>query len=282
MKIFKNKFFIIALAVAIFLTVLSSTLAIMGKTDPLKNAVNIIATPFRYAATQIKRSIEGFSRYFESVDRLSEENESLRDRVDELESLLVNAEQAEQENARLREYLEVKSTYPDFELIDALIVGTESENYMTLFTLNKGKGDGIKLGMPVMVKEGLVGSVCELGYNWCRVRALTEASASVGAYVSRSGETGILSGDISLKDTGECILTYLPENADVEVGDLVYTSGIGSVYPRALFIGKVISVENNEYLRTKTAKVECAVDFDSLRYVMVIIDYEIYTEGASE
>ena len=278
MKFFKSKFFIIALSIAIFLVILTSTLALMGKLDPLSEVINTISTPFKYVGIQIKNSFEGFSRYFENVDGIIKENESLRSQVDFLEGELANAEQAIDENVRLREYLEVKKTYPDFKMLDALIVGSEAENYMTVFTLNRGSGDGVKLGMPVIVKDGLVGSVCSLGYSWCKVRALTEASASAGAYISRSGEIGILSGDISLKDTGKCKLNYLNENADIEVGDTVYTSGVGSIYPRELLIGRVSSVEINEFLRTKTATVECAVDFNSLRYVMIITDFEIYTE----
>jgi rod shape-determining protein MreC len=132
--------------------------------------------------------------------------------------------------------------------------------------------------MPVIVDTGLVGSVCEVGYTWCRVRVLTEASSSVGAYIPSSGENGIIEGDISLKDTGICMLTYLSPDADIQVGDLVYTNGQGSVYPRGIFIGVVESVEENEFLRTKSAKVRCAVDFESLKYMIIITDFEIKTE----
>jgi rod shape-determining protein MreC len=100
----------------------------------------------------------------------------------------------------------------------------------------------------------------------------------VGAYISRSGEIGIIDGDISMKDTGNCVLSYLSENADVEVGDMVYTSGQGSVYPRDLYIGKVVSVSVDEYLRSKSATVELSVDLESLKYVMIVTDYEIYSE----
>lgn len=278
MKFFKNKFFIIALAVAVFIVIFTATLSIMGQTDPIKNIFNVIATPFRYVGVKIKESVDGFSRYFENMDKLIEENEKLKEENSRLEKELADSKATKEENERLREFIEVKRSYPELKFSDALIIGAGSENYMTVFTLDRGSGDGIRLGMPVVVKEGIVGSVCELGYNWCRVRAITEASASVGAYISRSGEVGVVSGDISLKDTGRCRLTYLPEGADIEVGDLVYTSGLGSVYPRGLLIGRVISVKDNEYLRTVEAEIECAVDFKSLDHVMIITDYKLSDE----
>ena len=163
-------------------------------------------------------------------------------------------------------------------MIEALVVSGESDNSTSVFTLNKGKVDGVRLGMPIIVGKGLVGSVCEVGNNWCRVRTIAEASASVGAYISRSGELGVIDGDISLKDTGNCYFKYLDADADIEVGDTVYTSGIGSVYPRDMLIGKVIKVETNSHLRTKEAVVELAVDLDEMKYVLIVTDFEIYTE----
>ena len=280
MKLFKNKFFIIALSITLFVTILTATLSIMGQTGPLKNALNVISTPFRYVGIKIRESFDGFSRYFTAIEDMDKENEELRAKVSELERSLADKEAILIENKRLREYLDFKKTYPHLEITEAVILSTSSENYMTVFTLNKGTGDGIALGMPVIVEDGVVGSVCEIGYNWCRVRALTEASAAAGAYIPRSGAVGVVDGDISLKDTGCCILGYLLPDADVLVGDLVYTTGEGSVYPKDLLIGRVVSVETDGYLRTKTAYVECAVDFNSLRYVMIITDFEIRAEDA--
>lgn len=275
MKIFKNKFFIITLSIALFICILTATLSAMGITDPIKNAVNTLTMPIRYVGLSVKNGIDGFSKYFSSIDELNRKNSELESRIDELESQLSELEAARDENERLRDYMDIKKTYPDLKMMDALIVGSEADNNSTFLTLDRGSGDGVEVGMPIMVKSGLVGSVCEVGYSWCRVRVLTEASAAVGAYVLRSGETGIVSGDVSFKDTGMCKLSYLPENADVEVGDLVYTSGIGSAYPRGLFVGRISSVSTDVYLRQTVATVECAVELDSIKYVMILTDFEI-------
>lgn len=270
MKIFKNKFFIVTLAVALFLTILTTTLSIMGQTDPIKDAINTVAYPFQYAANAIVESVKGFSRYFTFVDTLYDENESLRAEIERLEAEVFEGEAAREENARLRDYLEMKEKYSSFKLTEALIISFEGEGRATFLTLNKGKNDGIDVGMAVIVKSGLVGSVCEVGSNWSRVRVMNEASAAAGAYVQRSGETGVVCGDIAYKDKGYCTLKYLNDDADVKEGDLVYTSGSGSVYPGDIFIGKVISVKEDGFSRTKVATVECAVDFDSLKYVVIV------------
>ncbi len=274
MKIFKNKFFVIILSIAVFLTILTATLSLMGQTDPIKNAVNTLTLPIRYAADALSRAFDGYIAYFKAIEDYKAENDSLLAEIESLEGELADKDAAIEENRRLRDYIEMKQKYSDFKLTDALIIGREGEGYATFFTLDKGKNDGVDIGMAVMVEAGLVGSVCDAGDDWSRVRVLNEASASAGAYVQRSGELGVLSGDITFKDTGYCTLKYLPESADIIEGDLIFTSGEGSVYPGGIYIGRVLSVESDGFSRTKSATVECAVRLDSLKYVVVITGYE--------
>ena len=275
MKFFKNKFFIIALSIAIFAAIFTATLTLMGVTDPLKDLLNSASVPLRNVGVTVKDSFEGSLKYFTTIDKLDEENRELRDEIARLEALLSDSNAIREENESLKGYIGIKKLYPDFELTEALIIGSESDNYMTILTLNKGREHGVDVGMAVMVAEGAVGSVCEVGSNWCRVKTLPESSASVGAYLPRGGEIGVVCGDIALKDTGECYLKYLSADADVEVGDEVYTGGIGSVYPEGLLIGKVSEVTTNDNLRTKEAKVDLAVDFESLKYLLIITDFGV-------
>ena len=274
MKIFKNRFFIVILSCAVFLTILTAVLSLMGQTDPIKNALNSLTLPIRQVASAISDAKDGFSGYFKAIEDYQAENESLRAENESLKAEIVEGEAAREENARLRRYIEMKEKYSSFKLTEALIIGREGEGHATFFTLNKGKNDGVEVGMAVMVSEGLVGSVCDAGDSWSRVRVLNEASASAGAYIHRSGEIGVLAGDIAYKDTGYCTLKYLSEDADVEVGDLVYTSGEGSVYPGGIYIGVVTEVSVDGFSRTKIATVECAVKLEELKYVVVITGHE--------
>ena len=257
-----------------FLTVLTATLSFMGQTDPIKNALNTLTLPIRYVADAVSEAMDGFASYFVAIEDYKAENESLRAENESLKAEMAEGEAAKEENARLRDYLAMKEKYSSFKLTEALIIGREGEGHATFLTLNKGKNDGVDIGMAVMVSSGLVGSVCDAGESWSRVRVLNEASASAGAYVHRSGEIGVLSGDITYKDTGYCSLKYLPEDADVVEGDLIYTSGEGSVYPGGIYIGIVKSVTLDGFSRTKTATVECAVSLDELKYVIVVTGYE--------
>lgn len=281
MKYFKNKFFAILLCIAVILTVFTVVLSAMGLQNQLSNAVNTVFLPFRYATARIVNAFRGFSEYFSDIDSLIDENESLKEEIADLENKLREAELAQEENERLREYIEVKKTYNDYKFSDAFVIGSESGNFMSVIMLNKGSGDGIETGMPVITSSGVVGSVCEVGYSWCKVKTLIEDGVSAGAYITRNGQTGIVSGDIAYKDKGECVLSYLSENADVQVGDTVYTSGKGSIYPRGLPIGSVVSVGTDEYTRTKKATVKCFSKLEDLKYVMIITEFSIKDEEDS-
>jgi rod shape-determining protein MreC len=131
--------------------------------------------------------------------------------------------------------------------------------------------------MAVVTPEGIVGCVSEVGLTWCKVSTLLETARSVGVYLPRNNATGILSGDYSMKMDGLCKLTFVDvdvKNADVQPGDAVYSSGIGSVYPPELKVGEIVSVEIDNASRTLIATVRPTVDFSEPDHMMIITGYQ--------
>ena len=274
MRIFQNKFFIICLCIALVLTIVPSVFAIMGYRSLAKNIVGTVTMPVRWVATTIGNAFEGFGKYFGSIKALNEENKVLIDENAALKEQLAQAELLERENERLRDYLDMKNKYPSFAMEEGMVISHSSGNYITNFTLNRGTLHGIQTNMPVITKDGIVGYVVEVGLNWCMVSTLIETATSVGAYIPRSEVVGIVSGDYSMRHEGTCKISYIDAEADVQVGDAVYSSGTGSVYPADLKIGTVTAIEVDEYNRTLVATVTPAVDFSSLKWVMVITGYQ--------
>ena len=273
MKLFNNKFFIVALCVAVVLCAVPSTFALMGYQGLAKNIVGTVTAPFRWCATVITDAFEGFGRYFTSVDALYEKNAELESQNRELEDRLDRAEILEQENERLRKYLEMKQKYPSFTFEEGMVIGYSAGSHVTGFTLNKGSIHGIAVNMPVVTDVGIVGYVREVGLNWCTVSTLIDAESSVGAYIPRTGESGIVSGDHALRQDGFCKISYMNSEADVQVGDKVYSNGTGSIYPAELAVGEVIDVSLDEYSREVVATVKPSVDFSNLRWMMIITGY---------
>mgnify|MGYP004459793189 CR=1 FL=1 len=274
LKLFRNRFFLICLCIAVVLSVMTSAFALMGYGGLAKNIIGTVTMPVRWCVSSVANGIEGWKRYFTSIRSVSEKNDSLEEENRRLREELERAALLEQENERLRHYLGMKAQYPSFRMEEGMIISYSSGNYMTTFTLNRGTMHGVEKNMPVVTESGIVGYVTEAGLNWCMVSTVLETATSVGAYIPRSGVIGIVEGDYSMRTEGMCRMAYLETDADVKEGDRVLSSGTGSVYPAELVIGTVESVEVDEYNRTMVAKIRPAVDFSSLKWVMIVTGYE--------
>ena len=278
MKFFKNKFFIITLVVALLLSIVPTVLCAMGQGSYVRKALQTAAQPFSWAFTKIGEGLSGFSVYFQRLSDLQKENEELRAQLDDYRDRIYNAKMLEEENKWLSDYLGLKKEHSDFLFEEASVIGRESGNYSTVYTLSKGTMHDIKVNMPVITEDGVVGYVTEVGPTWCRAVSIIETASAVGAYIERSGELGLIEGSYELRFEGKCRMIRLPADADVHEGDRVLTSGLGSIYPRGLFVGEVVSVDADQYSRTLTAVVQPKVDYSSLVKVMIIKDYTIYSE----
>lgn len=281
-KFFKSRFFIIALLFAIVLVTVPTVLSIMGQGDYVRSMLGTVATPFRYVFTSVAEGIDGFISYFGEFDRINAENRILKDKIAELENKISATDAVIEENRWLYGYLGLKREHIDYEFEGARVIGREGGNYMTVFTLNRGSMHDIKPNMPVVTEDGIVGYVSEVGMNWCKVVTILETASSVGAYVERSGELGLVEGVYELKNNGICKMSYMPSDADIRVGDIILSSGIGSFYPRGLVIGKVTELVPDEYSRTIEASIEPAADLSDIRNVMIIKSFTAYTVSEGE
>ena len=135
MRYFKNKFFLICLTVALCLTVFSVVLSASGHAWFLKDAINVISTPFRSAFNYCADGIQGFVDYFTEFDRISKENEELRKENEELKNLQSDLEVLKEENAWLRDFLDVDNHNISFDLTDATVIGKNSGSNFAIIVI---------------------------------------------------------------------------------------------------------------------------------------------------
>lgn len=274
----RSKFFIILISVAVFLTVVPSTLAIMGRQDLLRSAANLIATPFKAAAKWCGDGIAGFAEYFTEYDRLKQENEELRQLLEAERQKNDSADVAIEENEWMRAFLMYAGGEPRLSLIDALAVGRESGDFITSFTLNKGSLSGIDTGMAVIDENGLVGYVSEVGLTYSKVTTIINDGVSVGVVCPEAAVYGALSGSYSYISEELCRMICPNSAAELKEGDLIVTSGAGSIYPYGIAVGRVKRVEKDPYSRNTVAYIEPSADLVSASRVMVVA--EITAEDA--
>ncbi len=280
----KHRFLIVCLSLALAVALFTGVFAVMGWGSLLRDVGSAIIYPFQWVLSKTGNAIQGFGNYFQDIDSLQKELESLQAENESLKNEILNAGILKDENAWLYEYLSMKEIHKDYALCAASVTNTSSSLgqggiYITELTLNKGTASGVEAGMPVVTTAGLVGVVVEAGLHHCRVSTILDTSVSVGAVTTRVSENGLCEGDYAQIHNGCATLRYLNEEADVEVDDVVVTSGRGSVYPYGIPIGRITAVSSNAYSRTTEAVVEPFTDFTNLTQVMVITSFIHYVDG---
>ncbi len=275
---FKAKFFYIMVVLTLVVTITPMVFYSMGVTFVFRDMVNILLTPMQKVFNAAADAVDGFTGYFYRFDALVEENIALKEEVASLQAQIYDNKEMEEMYAWMTDFLEMKRQHTDYTMTAATVTGRESGNYSSMLTLDTGSGAGVSVGMPVVTPGGIVGRITEVGYNWSRVTTIVEAQSAVGAFVERTGESGVAEGDFQLTGEGLVKLQYLSPDTTVQTGDRILTSGFGDVYPRGLTIGYVQSVEVNPHTRTKTAYVQCAAPVSDVSDVMIITDFNLYAE----
>jgi len=277
-KAFLKKHGVRLLAVVIVVALIFGVAAhlLSGRGGVVSSTVNSLASPVRSAATSLAGWLENIYGYLYSYDQLKSENEQLRLELEQAREELRDAAEANEENERLRELLNLADRHSDFVFETAKITSWSSSNWASSFTLSKGSASGIELGDCVVTESGaLVGQIAELGEDWATVRTVIDIDTSVGALVGEAGNAAMAIGDFTLMQDGYLKLTYLTEGTQLLIGDAILTSGHGTSFPQGLLIGYISDVRNEAGGQTPYAVIEPACDLDSLVQVFVITDFNI-------
>ena len=277
MKRFLTKHGILVLSIAAAVMVILSLVTFFSNnTNALTNVVNVIAAPFRSASAAVSGWVDDQIRFAEDYDALQEENQALREEIAALEEELRRAREDSEENATLRELLDLREQRRDFQLESARITEADASNWASTLRLDAGTDYGVEIGDCVITAEGyLVGSITDAGSSWSTCTTLIDTQASFGAKVFRTGEVAVARGEFSRMGEGLLELQYLSGDSGAMVGDLIVTSGLGGYYPSDLVIGYVREVMTGDDGLAQYAVLQPAADLDGLRQVFVVKDFTI-------
>ena len=271
----KHGLMVLAAAAAV-MVILSLVTFFSNNTNALTNVVNVIAAPFRSASAAVSGWVDDQIRFAEDYDALQEENQALREEIAALEEELRRAREDSEENATLRELLDLREQRRDFRLESARITEADASNWASTLRLDAGTDYGVEIGDCVITAEGyLVGSITDAGSSWSTCTTLIDTQASFGAKVFRTGEVAVARGEFSRMGEGLLELQYLSGDSGAMVGDLIVTSGLGGYYPSDLVIGYVREVMTGDDGLAQYAVLQPAADLDGLRQVFVVKDFTI-------
>lgn len=274
-RFFSKNGLLLLTAIATVLVIMCVISAVSSGTPFLRNAVGVIASPFRAAGSAVAGWAADAEAHFDDVEMLQEENDELRRYVAELEEKLRQAQTAVEENERLREALGLKNENPDYELTEAAITERSISNWYSVLTINRGTKHGVEIGQCVTDEYGnLVGVITDAGFNWSRVTTLLDTDSAIGATVFRTGDVAVAEGRLELMEDGCLALNYLTDPESLIIGDQVVTSGLGGYLPGGLVIGVVREVRIDDGGVNRYAVVKAKVVPEELVQVFIIRDFD--------
>lgn len=278
-----NRYILIGLSVfCIFMMVLSSFSDRVG--GPFRAVANVTVIPLQQGINQIGIWLSDITENFATMQDLRAENEQLQEQVDSLISENNYLQEQQYEYERLQELYKLDQNYAYYEKTAAHVIGSDSNNWFSTFTIDKGSNDGIDVDMNVMAGSGLVGIVVDVGPTWAKVRSIIDDSSNVSGMVLSTSDRCIVSGDLSLMSEGQIRFEQMENNDNtVAVGDQIVTSYISDKYLQGILIGYVSEVNVDSNNLTRSGYIIPAVDFKNIQEVLVITTTkaELTGEGTS-
>ena len=232
--------------------------------DGLIYTEKIITYPFNY----IKNVVEDY-RELKNVKKDNDILEISTSRIESIES--ENIELRRQLEA-LKEELNITYTLSDYEYLNATVISRNVGYWYNKITIDKGTYNGVKKDMVVINSNGLIGKVIRTTTFTADVRLLTTSDTNNKISVHISNGDNNLYGLINGYDYENNILELegISNTRDVNIGDYVYTSGLGGIFPSGILIGSVTEITTDSYDLAKIIKVKPASDFNNLNYISIL------------
>lgn len=234
----------------------------------VENIISQIISPIQNGITYLKNKFDGNDLFFADIKDLKQKNEELEKQNSELEQKLRELEIIKTENETLKKYLELTEKYNNYETIPAYIINKDITNYSKTIVINVGKDDGIKENMTVIADEGLVGNVISVTSNTAKVQTILDTASATSAIASSTRDSMVCKGTIT--ELNSLKASYISTDANIIEGDSIETSGMGGIYPKGIYIGRVAEVKKGKNKIDTTVKIKTAVNFEKLEAVLII------------
>jgi len=256
----------------LFLGVILGHILLISAQVNSRTGVPVLETVTFGIFSEVQRT---FSGGFSGVRRVWSDYIGLRNLKTENEELkrqLAAAQVAMQEQRALadrargyQELLELRNRVSLATAAAEVIGAAASPDFRTL-TIDKGRRDGLRPDMAVISPAGVVGRLVVPSARSAKVQLLVDRNAAAGVLVERTRAQGVVVG----AGDDRLLMQYVSEAADVAVGDVVVTSGIDTIYPKGLVVGRVEVVEKNGPA-FKRIVIKPAVDFSRIEEVLVVL-----------
>jgi rod shape-determining protein MreC len=256
--------------VAIMLVVGLIFLALSGVLRPI---LGVIMDPFVSSQRWLSERFMAVYDFFtlpRDVTELLQRNAVLENEVSNLQSQVIQLQEQLTETEVLYSLLDFARARPQDQYVAAAVIGRDPSPFLHYIIIDHGTDDGIRHGMPVVTQQGLVGRVAAVTSSAARVQLISDPGSVINVKFQNKNENAQIHGSV----TGEVSLEMVSQNISIDPGEILITSGLGGNYPVDILVGQVIDVEKTENNLFQSATVQPVVDFDAMRAVLVIVNFQ--------
>ena len=256
--------------IGICLICIAMSVSNQGEGIGVQKGIRAMLVPMEKGLNSVGLWVNEKKEYNRSVEELLTEIDDLKRENNQLKSKISSMENNLSELDALRDLLQMKEIYPDYEMVGARIISKDAGNWYNTFIIDKGSNDGIKKDMNVIYDNGLVGIVSEVSATNATVRAIIDDTSSVSGMLTKSTELCIVNGNLTLYNDGLLDVEMFSKDAVVTEGDEVVTSYISDKYLPGLVIGYITDVKMDNDKLSQSAHITPRVSFDKITNVMII------------
>lgn len=260
--------------VVVLIVVNIIALSISSHRRPLHGPGRIVIyliAPFQKAVTNSIRFVKGVWEHYFFLVKTAQENDRYRKALGKTRESANRCRELKLANDRLRDLLHFKKKIHG-GVVAAEVIARDTSAWFKAVIIDKGEKDTIKKGMAVVVSEGIVGQVVDVSTDYSKVLLMIDHNSSIDAMVRRTRARGVVLGESARR----CQFNYVLRKNDVEVGDIVISSGLDGVYPKGLVVGNVVSVVKRSYGIFQEVTLMPGVDFEKLEEVLVILNSPVH------
>jgi rod shape-determining protein MreC len=229
------------------------------------NVTSLATAPVQSGITSAIKKIKTIWASYIYLVNLNTENTILKSDIDKIKEENNQLKEALLLHERLKAMLAFKQeTTPKAEA--ASVIGIESLGWIKTITINKGISDGIGRNMVIVTPLGIAGRIIDVQSTTSKAILVTDPRCTIDVIVQRSRVKGITGGN----GADRLILKYVRHEDDIQVGDILISSGLGGIFPKGMAVGEVVRVEKGEDNFFMDVEVKPSADLKRLEDVLII------------
>ncbi len=232
--------------------------------DSVLTVQKILGYPIEFITNKIDENKE--------KDKMYEEYQKLQQEVADNNHYKIENEELKKQFEEMKELLKINDTLAEYTELTAVVINRDLGYWYDTITINKGEHDGVTIGMPAVVGEGLIGKVISTTTFNSTIRLITATDVvdkiSVKIQNGNKYVYGILSSYDS--ETKTHIIEGISQTEEIENGAIVTTTGMGDIFPAGVMIGKITGVRTDTFDLSNVLEMKSEVDFDNINYVTLL------------